>query len=151
LVSPNKPERIDGAHAGVDDDGDTQIDEALPGTSSTHDCDGDGFTGNAEAHVFQSTTVRDQDRCGSGDWPADLAGGMFSANKLNTLDLATYLGPVRHYNTDVGANAGNVRWDVIPGNGVLTFDINIQDLAYLVSQAPAMFHPMRAFNGPMCN
>ena len=151
LVSPLMPERLDGAHAGVDDDGDTLIDEALPGTAGSRDCDGDGFTGTAEAHVFQSTAVRNQDRCGPNEWPADLAGGMFSANRLNTLDLATFLGPVRHYNTDVGANPGNVRWDVIPGSGVLTFDINIQDLAYLVSQAPAMFHPMRAFNGPMCS
>jgi titin len=45
----SRPERIDGAFAGVDDDGDTLVDEALPPAAATFDCDGDGYTGSAES------------------------------------------------------------------------------------------------------
>ena len=40
------PERVDGAFAGLDDDGDLQIDEALPPGSEAYDCDGDGYMGS---------------------------------------------------------------------------------------------------------
>jgi hypothetical protein len=51
LVSSVTPERIDGAFAGVDDDGDTQIDEALPAGAEAFDCDGDGFVGSIESAI----------------------------------------------------------------------------------------------------
>ncbi len=44
----SRPERLDGAFAGVDDDGDTLIDEALPGGAANYDCDGDGYKGGPE-------------------------------------------------------------------------------------------------------
>ena len=48
-----RPERVDGIlFAGVDDDGDTAIDEALPVGGAGFDCDGDGYTGTAEDHVY---------------------------------------------------------------------------------------------------
>ena len=155
-----RPERIDGVFSGADDDGDTMIDEALPGGGANFDCDGDGFKGTAEAHVYFPSTVADQDPCGSGvipptvpplplGWAPDLIGGAFSGNRVNTQDLATYLGPVRYYNTDVGTNMGDRRWDILPGSGVLTFDINIQDLATIVAFSPPMLG-VKAFNGPMC-
>ncbi len=43
------PERVDGAFAGRDDDGDTLIDEALPPGAAGLDCDGDGWSGSREA------------------------------------------------------------------------------------------------------
>jgi hypothetical protein len=155
-----RPERIDGVFAGADDDGDTLIDEALPGGGANFDCDGDGFKGTAEAHVYFPSTVADQDPCGSGvipptvpplplGWAPDLIGGGFSGNRVNTQDLATFLGPVRYYNTDVGTNSGDRRWDILPGSGVLTFDINIQDLATVATFVPPMLG-VRAFNGPVC-
>jgi hypothetical protein len=49
LAGTFRPERIDGAFAGVDDDGDALIDEALPAGAAGFDCDGDGYTGAAEA------------------------------------------------------------------------------------------------------
>ncbi len=50
LLNPAlRPERVDGAFAGADDDGDTAIDEALPPGSESFDCDGDGYVGEAEA------------------------------------------------------------------------------------------------------
>ena len=66
-----RPERIDGAFFGTDEDGDTQLDEALPAGSEGFDCDGDGFSGTAEVHV--GTT--NQDPCGVNGWPADLVAG----------------------------------------------------------------------------
>ncbi|HEV8574466.1 MAG TPA: choice-of-anchor Q domain-containing protein, partial [Dehalococcoidia bacterium] len=48
----SRPERVDGTFAGVDDDGDTEVDEALPGGTANFDCDGDGYTGAAEDHVY---------------------------------------------------------------------------------------------------
>lgn len=147
LNAASRPERIDGAFAGGDDDGDAAIDEGLPGGSETLDCDGDGFAGTVEAHVFASGT-RDQDPCGTTAWAADLIGGAFSGNLVNVQDLATFLGPVRYLNTDVGTNPGDARFDVLPG---ATFgeDINIQDLAEIVVFVPPMLG-VRAFNGPEC-
>lgn len=43
-----RPERIDGVFAGVDDDGDTLVDEALPAGAASRDCDGDGYNGGPE-------------------------------------------------------------------------------------------------------
>lgn len=45
----SRPERIDGAFFGVDDDGNDGPDEALPPGAEEFDCDGDGFKGAAEA------------------------------------------------------------------------------------------------------
>jgi CSLREA domain-containing protein len=39
------PERIGGPFSGLDDDGDTLVDEPLPVTAVSADCDGDGFLG----------------------------------------------------------------------------------------------------------
>ena len=52
LVAAARPERIDASFAAVDDDGDTQVDEALPAGAANFDCDGDGYKGSAENHVF---------------------------------------------------------------------------------------------------
>ena len=61
----SRPERLDGPFAAVDDDGDTQIDEPLPGGVANFDCDGDGYTGSAENHVFSylAQTNGDQKTC----------------------------------------------------------------------------------------
>ena len=69
---------------------------------------------------------------------------------VDTQDLASYIAPVRHINTDVGANPGNVRWDVIPGPGVLGDDINIQDMATVVTVMPPMYGGVRSLNGARC-
>jgi NHL repeat len=64
------PERIDTA---ADDDGDTQVNEALPADSEAFDCDGDGFSGLLEQYVFSAAnTASDQKRCGVEAWPADI-------------------------------------------------------------------------------
>ncbi len=144
MDSTSRPERIDGAFAGADDDGDGQIDESLPAGSGTLDCDGDGYVGTTEVHV----TTGDRDPCGGTGWSADLVPGGFQPNTLNIQDLASYIGPVRRINSSPGDSGYNVRWDLVPGS---TFgeDINLQDLAAMLSGPtgyPPMFGGSRAMN-----
>jgi hypothetical protein len=144
-----RPERIDGAFAGVDDDGDTLVDEMLPANSGIYDCDGDGYRGSVEDHVFSPAARGDQDPCGISGWPADFVGGAFSDNKVHISDLATFVTPVRHLGTSPGDPGYGVRWDLIPGS---TFGkaINVQDLASVTGLYPPMLAGARAFNGPVC-
>jgi glucose/arabinose dehydrogenase len=150
-TNPNlRPERIDDNFAGRDDDGDTLIDEALPAGASGFDCDGDGYVGATEDHVFGAGARGDQDACGTTRWPADLTdGGGFSANRINVSDIATFITPVRYVNTNVGTNPGDIRWDLVPGS---TFgnDINVQDIASVSVASPPMFEMLRAFGNRTC-
>jgi hypothetical protein len=152
--SLNIPERLDGAFAGVSDDGDAQVDEALPGGASGADCDGDGFTGSTEANVFPSVMLRDQDPCGTDAWPADfVSGGIFgSTNKVLIDDLNTFLAP-RRLDTNPGDTNYDVRWDLSPGSGIFESVVNISDWNALLGGASA-FPPMlggaRALGGPEC-
>ena len=62
-------------------------------------------------------------------------------------------GPIRYFNTDVGTNPGDVRWDLVPGPGIFSDDINILDFTAMIagaSGAPPMLGSVRAFNGPEC-
>jgi YVTN family beta-propeller protein len=173
----SRPERVDGAFEGVDDDGDTVPDEALPGGASAFDCDGDGFTGAAENHVFSYVpqTDGDQKTCQEYDagfpaqfpgrpympslrWPADLnstAGPPTSHNRINILDLTTFIAPMPGpLNTSPGDAGYNVRWDLAPGaNFPFTEHINITDLTALVAGStgnPPMLGGVRSFGGPVC-
>ena len=132
-----RPERIDGVFAGVDDDGDTQIDESLPPGSSGFDCDGDGFIGSTEAHV----TTSDQDPCGNSGWPADLAPAGLQPNALNLQDLSSFIAPApAKLNTNPGDPGYNVRWDLVPG-ATIGKQINLQDLSALVASGAASANP----------
>ncbi len=155
-VAANRPERTDGPFAGVDDDLDGQIDEALPPGSANYDCDGDGFKGSVEAHVFgtATTTPRDQDPCGSTAWPADLnsdASPPSSLNKVNVKDLQSFVIP-RRLDTSPGDGNYDVRWDLAPGATFpFTKHINLADLQSLVYLLPPMMGgATRAVNGPLC-
>jgi hypothetical protein len=160
------PERID---LPGDDDGDTVADEPLPGGSASSDCDGDGYTGTAEAHVYDTgaSTTPDQDPCGTNvfppsdppspiGWPSDLHPGdmiLPSVNRVTIVDLQSFLAPTRYLDQDVGDSPGNVRWDLIPGPGVLGTDINAQDYQALIAGAtanPPMLSGARALDGPEC-
>jgi hypothetical protein len=170
----SRPERLDGAFAGVDDDGDTTIDEALPGGAGNYDCDGDGFKGSVEDHVYSylPQTNGDQKVCQEYDtsfpgnpnpsvtpsrrWPADLnkeSGALDSFNRVTLLDLTTLLAPIRYFGTDVGTNPADVRFDLVPGPGTFADDINIEDLIALLaggSGFPPIYNYSRAFDGPPC-
>ena len=94
LDATSRPERLDGPFAGVSDDGDLAIDEALPGTSAAFDCDGDGWPGNQENLIYLNapSTTRDQDPCGNNGWPSELA---TNNNILNIADIGSFLNPAR--------------------------------------------------------
>ena len=157
------PERIDGVYAGADDDLDVAIDEALPAGATNFDCDRDGYTGIIETHVYNPGTQGDQDPCGTNlnpptvpptpiGWPADLFGGGVpdSTNRVTLQDVTSFLAPVNYFNTNVGSNPGDRRWDLVPGSGIFPKDINIQDLSDLLTLAPPMLGNARAFNGLSC-
>jgi TolB protein len=166
-VNPSlAPERAD---LPGDEDGDGQANEPLPPGTGSYDCDGDGFVGSREDHIYSylSQTNGDQKRCREYDlafpnpgqhvrpsksWPVDLATSAFSFNKVNLQDLSVFIAPVRYLDTDVGTNSSDVRFDLVPGS-VTQFDINVVDVAALIagpSGAPPMLGGQRAFAGPEC-
>jgi hypothetical protein len=114
-------------------------------------CDGDGYTGAAEANVFPSVTLRDQDPCGTTSWPADFVSGGIpnSTNKVTITDLTSFLAPTRRMNTSPGDVGFDVRWDITPGAGLFAKVININDMTSLIVVSPPMLG-VRAFNGPLC-
>ncbi|MGH8246546.1 MAG: hypothetical protein ACREUU_08940, partial [Gammaproteobacteria bacterium] len=155
-----RPERIDDVFSGVDDDGDSLIDEPLPAGSEPFDCDGDGYSGTTESHVYFPNTQGDQDACGTAPdfppanvpigWPADLKGSIFSANKINIVDLTSFLVPVRRFGTSPGDPDFDRRWDVLPGAGIFSDHINVQDLGNVALLRPSMLAYARAFGGAAC-
>lgn len=125
------------------------------GDACDPDADNDGFDNAAEANVVTNWL----DNCGnptgsppiySQAWPADLSSTGFSANKLDVVDLGTYVGPVRRINTSPGDSGFDIRWDVLPGSGGVGKTINVLDISVLTSVAPPMFGGVKAFNGPAC-
>jgi CSLREA domain-containing protein len=174
-ASAKVPERVDGPFAGVDDDGDTLVDEPLPQGAGDFDCDGDGYSGSIEDHVYSyvAQTNGDQKTCQEYDlaypnpnadtrpslrWPSDLNKVQFpldSFNRINVQDLTSFLAPIYYLGTDVGTNADDVRWDLFPGAGIFSTEINVQDLTALIasaapSGAPPMLGGIRAMGGPEC-
>ena len=170
------PERVDGTFAGASEDGDAEIDEPLPPGAQSFDCDGDGYTGAAEDHAYSYIGQLDGDQktCQEYDtnftavdsnqtaatpslrWPSDFnssASPLDSFNRLNILDLTSFLAPVKYFGTDLGTNPGDVRWDLTPGKGVFLTDINIQDITAMIagsSGSPPMLGGAKALFGPVC-
>ncbi len=146
---------MDGVFSGHDDDGGVLIDEVLPPGAGSYDCDGDGYVGSTEDHVFGAGTRRDQDACGVSAWPSDFASGGTpdSTNRITLGDLTSFLAPTRRLDTSPGDAGYDVRWDLSPGPGALTKVINLGDLTTLLAGptgSPPMLFGARAFNGPAC-
>jgi hypothetical protein len=116
--------------------------------SPEDDYDGDGFSDAAEAHVGTDPV----DPCGNDGWPADLVASSYlgPGSRVDLMDLASFITPVRRLGTDVGTAPGDVRWDISPGKGYLSTDINILDLTAMVHLRPPSLGGARAFNGPPC-
>ena len=125
-----------------------------PSPAPNSDADGDGYTYAVEMHIGTDPN----DPCGnpnpalpgspSSAWPADLSAA--SPNKVDVVDLATFVTPYRRFDTSPGDPGYNRRWDLVPGRGVLAEDINITDLNAVIASAPPMFAYQRVFNGPTC-
>ena len=150
-----RPERIDGSFINTDDDGDQAIDEQLPVGAASYDCDGDGYLGSVEDHVFDPALRRDQDTCGLDGWPSDfVSGGVpLSTNRITITDVTAFIAPARRLNTSSGDTGYSVRYDLQPGRGVFAETINISDLTTLFAGntgSPPMLLGPRALNGPTC-
>jgi hypothetical protein len=149
-----RPERLDGPYAGVDDNGDTQVDESLPAGAAPFDCDGDGYSGGTELLIFGSG--QDQRRCGIPSWPSDFVSGQIplSTDRLTINDLTSFLAPVRRLDTSPPDDEFySPRWDLIPGPGIFANYIAINDVTALLAGSsgnPPMFGGVRAFMGPLC-
>ena len=141
------PERIDTAG---DDDGDDQFGEALPAESEGYDCDGDGWTGTAEAYIFSAANaVNDQDPCGTSGWPADLVDDLLVPNGVSISDIQDFIDPVRYMGSDVADWANQQaarRHDVMPGDPFnLGKEINILDLQVEAISEPPMLEGAQTF------
>jgi len=144
-----RPERLDWRFAGVDNDGDALVDEPLPPGVGGYDCDGDGYSGAAEDHVFGATGGRDQDACGNNGWPADLFSDGVSLNTITLQDVASFLAPVRRLDTSPGDAGYNVRWDLVPGS-TGGKQINLVDVSSISTLKPPMLAGAKALSGPAC-
>ena len=147
--SARRPERLD--TVGVDDDGDTQVDEPLPATSGPYDCDGDGWSGAEETFVYGAqSTANDQDPCGFTGWPADLDGNGFMGGG----DLNSFLFPLRgdgSFNKFGHAvpdpqDPALARWDLDSDGSAAGGDLNALNPAVTApTSAPPMLAGQSAF------
>lgn len=132
------------------------VDIGLGGSPPTLTCpsafadqDSDGFTDDEEAHIGTDPG----DPCGTSEWPLDIISGEVpdSTDKVNIVDLQSYILPVRRLGTSPGDANFDVRWDVEPGpGGPFAVHINVADLQRMAFTYPPMLEGARAFNGPLC-
>jgi hypothetical protein len=123
----------------LDIDGDKQLNQDDP------DDDADGFADADEAHVGTSA----QEQCGTAGFPADTSAAGVSANRVDLLDVTSFLAPVRRIGANVADAPGNARFDLKPGRGMFSTDINLHDLTTVITAKHPLL-PGRAFGGGAC-
>ena len=92
------------------------------------------------------------DPCGQDAWPSDLVSTGISVNRVNIVDLASFVSGVRKLDKNPNEAGFDSRWDLVPGTTVGKF-INISDLAAIVGGAtgfPPMLNGAKAYAGPPC-
>jgi len=118
------------------------------------DDDGDGFVNDGCPQVGEYSEAQfnigtgPQDPCGLNGWPSNVNDAGPSANRLDILDVTSFVAPFRRFDTSPGHPLFNSRWDISPGKGGLVQWINILDVTTLVSGPtgnPPMFNGARAF------
>lgn len=154
-----------------DDDGDGYTDEAESGTPLCGDgrneddmddaviddgCPGgppqEGVYSEASFNIGSDPLMP----CGTNDWPADLATGggvLDSTDKVNVVDLTSFLAPTKRLGTSPGDAAFDSRWDLVPGRSIFASWVAIDDLTSLLagpSGWPPMLGGAKAFGGPEC-
>ena len=125
------------------------ISEAIIVVGASDDClDFDGFTAATETYLGTDPNDGCAEPSGSNNeptpdkWPLDFN----DDQKSDIFDLTSYIAPDRHFNTNVGAFPDGERWDLSPGKGPLSTDINIIDLSLMVTNVPVMFGGERGWN-----
>jgi len=118
------------------------------GDACDSDDDNDGYSDVTEAILGTGAMTP----CGASGWPAELNSGTGSEDRVTLADMGSFFAPVAYFNTNVGANPGDERWDLIPGS-LSGFHINLQDMGALLAgptATPPMLGGVAAFNGPAC-
>jgi hypothetical protein len=113
--------------------------------SPGEDFDQDGYTDENEA-LFIGTNPGYP--CGIGGWPSNLNDGGGSANRLDILDVTSFVAPVRHFDRSPDDPGFSARWDIKPGPTGFPKYINITDVTTLVAGPtgnPPMLNGARAF------
>jgi hypothetical protein len=115
------------------------------------DDDSDGYDDAAESHIGTGSLAQ----CGTNAWPSDFVAGGFpdSTDRVNVLDIVSFIAPVRRLNTSPPEAEYADRWDLVPGAGLFPEVINVTDLTSLIAGSsgnPSMLGGVRAFNGPEC-
>ena len=164
-----------GTLPGGDSDGDGYSDQAEAGTPLCGDgrnedgviaggasddavIDDDCLGGPPKAGAFSEAQFNigtsPTDACGRDGNPADLVSGGIpdSTNRINILDLTSFLAPTRRLDSSPGQVSYNQRWDIGPGRGLFNKWINVADLTSVLTVTPtaAPWNGTRAFGGPAC-
>ena len=153
-TSDNCPLRLNPNQANYD----AQYGDTMGDTCDPED-DGDGYLDTVEVHIGTNPL----DNCGdpvvipphsfptSSSWPPDLRMGGLTSNRVDISDVATFVVPFRHMNTNPNDTYYDKRWDIVPGPGVFPEDINVADMYAVINAYPLMFGgSQRAFQGPPC-
>ena len=114
------------------------------GDACDDDDDNDGYSDSNEALIGTNPLYP----CGNLGWPADLVSSTMSPNKVDIMDVTSFIAPSRRLNSNPGDAGFNARWNIntasFPGSL-----INIADLTALFA-GPLAYPPMlggaRAFN-----
>jgi len=150
-ASDNCPAIPNADQANADGDAFGDVCDACPATADPAACpddDNDGFTDDAETLTIGTDAGYP---CGYNSWPADLWDQPpLSANKITVQDLTAFIAPVRRLGTSPGDADFNARWDLLPGKGIFSATINVQDMTAIVTLTPPMLNGARALNGPSC-
>ncbi len=132
----------------ADDDGDTFVNDGCPQSG-------------AFSEALFNIGTNQLGPCGAGpdtgpslSWPADLAAGGTSVDKVNLQDVTSFVVPApRKLGTSPGEPGFNSRWDLQPGRPSSVKMIVLADLTSLTAgptASPPMFGGVKAFNGPTC-
>jgi hypothetical protein len=124
---------------------DSVVDDGCPGGPQQ-----EGAYSESQFNIGTSPT----DACGTDGFPPDFVSGGIpnSTNAVNVTDLTSFLAPTRRLDTSPGHPSFNQRWDIVPGRGLFTSWINVNDLTSVLTIKPpaAPWNGSRAFGGPAC-
>jgi hypothetical protein len=132
----------------ADEDGDGRINDGCPQVGTFSEGAYNIGTGTVNPCNVGATAP-------SPSWPSDFASGgiPLSTDKITIGDLTQLVAPVRRLDTSPGNPNFSPRYDLIPGRGLFSVWVNINDLTALIAGPqgfPPMFGGARAFNGPLC-
>lgn len=134
----------------VDDDGDGRVNDGCP-QAGTHSEGSFNVGTNPLGPCSEGAEAGP-----SPSWPSDFVSGggvLESTDKINVLDVTSFLAPTRRLGTSPGHPDFDQRWDLSPGPGIFLTWIAVNDLTALIAGAtgtPPMFGGAKAFNGPSC-